>query len=319
MVKKLALPLILAIFVVSITLIPVVGNRGIGADIPFHAPSVCAQGNRITVEGADSTLSYGLQESDELNQQAAGVSPRILVEYADSVFSIDLEPPMLVTNEPPIANAGADQTATAGATTTLDASGSRDTDGSIVSYEWDFGDGTMGSGKTVTHTYPEVGTYTAILSITDNSGAKATDTVTIQVTLENNPPIISNLSADEYEVDSGASVTIRSVVSDPEGDSITYNWTCDDGTIRGTGSIVTWIAPIREGSYSISLEVNDGRGGVQTGIVSIQVLSEPEATPTATSPTSWWRDPQWLVIVVIAGVACLVGIIRLIIRVTRGP
>ncbi len=40
----------------------------------------------------------------------------------------------------------------------------------IVSYEWDFGDGTTGSGITTNHTYNEVGSYTVILTVTDVNG-----------------------------------------------------------------------------------------------------------------------------------------------------
>lgn len=52
----------------------------------------------------------------------------------------------------------------------FDASCSSDPDGSITSYHWDFGDGSTGSGSSVSHTYWSSGTYTARLTVTDNSG-----------------------------------------------------------------------------------------------------------------------------------------------------
>ncbi|MGY0235874.1 trypsin-like serine protease [Longispora urticae] len=54
---------------------------------------------------------------------------------------------------------------------------SRDPDGTIVGYAWDFGDGTTGSGRQVNHGYPaRAGTYTARLTVTDNSGRTGTAT-----------------------------------------------------------------------------------------------------------------------------------------------
>ena len=60
----------------------------------------------------------------------------------------------------------------------FDASGSSDTDGTIIGYTWDFGDGNTGSGMTVTHTYTTQGNYTATLTVTDNDGATDTTTQT---------------------------------------------------------------------------------------------------------------------------------------------
>jgi hypothetical protein len=60
----------------------------------------------------------------------------------------------------------------------FDASGSFDIDGVIVSYFWDFGDGTNGSGKNVTHVYFQPGTYIITLWVIDNSGNINTRTIT---------------------------------------------------------------------------------------------------------------------------------------------
>ena len=54
----------------------------------------------------------------------------------------------------------------------FDASASKDPDGTIASYAWSFGDGGVGTGKTVTHNYKTYGTFTVSLTVTDNQGAK---------------------------------------------------------------------------------------------------------------------------------------------------
>ncbi|HKF58202.1 MAG TPA: glycoside hydrolase family 44 protein [Blastocatellia bacterium] len=64
-------------------------------------------------------------------------------------------------------------------TVMLDGTGSSDPDGSITAYSWDFGDGSAGSGANVSHVYANAGTYTARLTVTDNSGAQASATTTI--------------------------------------------------------------------------------------------------------------------------------------------
>ena len=66
-------------------------------------------------------------------------------------------------------------------TVTFDASGSSDPDGAIVSYAWDFGNGETATGLTANHTFDSAGTFTVTLSVTDDGGATATDTTTIEV------------------------------------------------------------------------------------------------------------------------------------------
>ena len=66
-------------------------------------------------------------------------------------------------------------------------------DRSIVSYAWDFGDGASGSGKTTSHTYARQGTYTVVLTVTDdNAPAKtATATASLTVNIDNHAPVAS--------------------------------------------------------------------------------------------------------------------------------
>ncbi|MFC1712812.1 PKD domain-containing protein [Candidatus Poribacteria bacterium] len=98
-------------------------------------------------------------------------------------------------NVPPIAVAGDDQTVDKDTTVNLDGSASSDSDGAIVSYAWDFGDGNTAEGATVSHVYPDVGRYTVTLTITDDDGDTGTDTLTVNVQ-EPLPPVIREHSPD---------------------------------------------------------------------------------------------------------------------------
>lgn len=64
----------------------------------------------------------------------------------------------------------------------FDGSGSDDSDGTVASYAWDFGDGTTSTpGAVVDHTYASAGTYEAVLTVTDNQGGTDTTTKSVNV------------------------------------------------------------------------------------------------------------------------------------------
>ena len=58
-----------------------------------------------------------------------------------------------------------------------------DKDGAIISYLWDFGDGTTGMGRNTTHIYKKPGEYQVILVVTDNNGNRDNKTIMINVGL----------------------------------------------------------------------------------------------------------------------------------------
>lgn len=79
-------------------------------------------------------------------------------------------------NQPPVA----DFTYTiVGKNVTFNASASYDPDGSIINYTWNFGDGSIGYGEIVEHTYAANGTYTVTLTVTDNEGLTSNTSETI--------------------------------------------------------------------------------------------------------------------------------------------
>ena len=88
--------------------------------------------------------------------------------------SIGPAPPVAVVSAAP-------SSGVAPLTVTFDGSTSHDPDGAVTAWAWSFGDGTFGTGPTITHVYSEPGFYTASLTVTDSDGLTNTTTVTTTV------------------------------------------------------------------------------------------------------------------------------------------
>ena len=131
-------------------------------------------------------------------------------------------------NQAPTANAGPDQTVTEGDLVNLDGSASSDSDGTIVSWEWDFGNGFTGSGETISYTYTQPGSYTVILTVVDNDGQSATDDTTATIIQPNRPPtqpIITGPSTGTKNTEYNFTATS----TDLDGDPLQYEVDWDDG------------------------------------------------------------------------------------------
>ncbi|MEA3355951.1 MAG: PKD domain-containing protein [Candidatus Bipolaricaulota bacterium] len=91
----------------------------------------------------------------------------------------------------------------------FDATSSSDPDGDISSYQWDFGDGEIGSDKSESHTYEAEGIYSVSLTVRDDRGA--TDTLLREINV--------SASSDEATGDTAGNgflnVTLRGVRSEP--------------------------------------------------------------------------------------------------------
>lgn len=68
-----------------------------------------------------------------------------------------------------------------GTSVVLDAAASNDPDGTIVAYNWNFGDFTTGSGALTSHTFNTAGTFPVTLTVTDNSGMSHSTTTDIAI------------------------------------------------------------------------------------------------------------------------------------------
>ena len=90
-----------------------------------------------------------------------------------------VEPPITPENQAPTASF---TSACTNLACTFDGSGSSDADGSIVGYDWVFGDGSTAAGVQVSHTYAAAGTYSVSLTVTDDGGLDGMTAQSVTVT-----------------------------------------------------------------------------------------------------------------------------------------
>ena len=98
---------------------------------------------------------------------------------------------------PPSADAGGPYTGVEQVPVAFSAAGATDPDGSIVKYEWTFGDGATGSGVAPTHAYELAGDYTVGLIVEDDAGNRTRAWSTVTVTVPAGTPV--EIWSDSFE------------------------------------------------------------------------------------------------------------------------
>ncbi len=141
---------------------------------------------------------------------------------------------------------------------TVDGSGSFDNDGEIVSYFWDFGDGTTGNNITETHQYLLTGNYNVTLTILDDDGLSAQSSKLVRVLPANTAPVSSFIASPESGQVSLIVNFDGSNSLDSDGVINTYFWEYGDGT-TGSGIISSHEYDV-VGNYRVTLTVTDIEG-----------------------------------------------------------
>ncbi|MBC3761667.1 PKD domain-containing protein [Quadrisphaera oryzae] len=170
--------------------------------------------------------------------------------------------------------------AATGLSAAFDASASKDADGSVASYAWDFGDGAKGTGATATHAYATAGTYTATLVVTDDKGATGTATRQVVVSApapaNQAPTAAFSVTAADLSASFDASAS-----ADADGTVASYAWDFGDGT-TGTGRTASHTYATA-GTRTATLVVTDDKGATATVShpVSVTAPAPANQAPTA--------------------------------------
>ncbi len=97
----------------------------------------------------------------------------------------------------------------------------------------------------------------------------------------NYSPRIKSLDADRYVLLKEEQVNLYCAAEDPDGDPLTYIWLSDSGTISGSGSMIAWQAPQTGDLYHLVSIADDENGGLDTAMISIEVLDNAKPVITA--------------------------------------
>lgn len=159
----------------------------------------------------------------------------------------------------------------------FDGTGSSDSDGTIASYDWDFGDGNFGSGATANHTYAAYGTYPVGLTVTDNDSATdfVDDSITLTEPVAGTTMEVSSIIVDTLNTGGGnksprATVTIQDDQGNPVGGVIVDGTFTGDGagtgsdTSNGAGSAVLVSSGSKKGRVNFTFCVTNVSGGSLT-------------------------------------------------------
>lgn len=188
---------------------------------------------------------------------------------------------IVAANEPPIANAEPKyQEIYEGEEAWFSANGSYDPDGYIVSYYWDFGDGSYGYGFETSHIYYTSGNYTVLLTVYDNENGTGTDYALVSVLSlgSSNSPPVAVAYPDYQEVMVGEDAWFYGGGSyDPDGYIVSYEWNFGDGNIGyGYNTTHKYTAP---GYYNVTLTVTDNEGATDVDAVMVYVIRVPTQEP----------------------------------------
>jgi PKD repeat protein len=145
---------------------------------------------------------------------------------------------------------------------------SNDPDGSIASRSWNFGDSASSTATNPSHSYAAPGTYSVMLTVTDNEGAA--DSVSKNVTV--NAPGNQDPLADFAFSCSGLSCDFTDESSDPDGSIASHSWNFgDSGSSTATNPSHSYAAAA---TYNVMLTVTDN-DGASDSLTRMVTVAEP--------------------------------------------
>jgi PKD repeat protein len=180
-----------------------------------------------------------------------------------------------IFDDAPIAHIGPSTTVNEGSTVQFDASSSQSLDGDPLTFTWNFGDGTTGTGAQPTHVYTDEGVYTATVSVSDGS---AVSTATETVTVLSLPPTVTYSGPADAVPGQPRTYTFAAADVSPvdQAAGFSYQITWGDGstqTIQGGSSVsVTHVFAVT-GSYGVTAAATDQDGNTGSAGQTIRVVT----------------------------------------------
>lgn len=222
------------------------------ASFAFVAPGPSTVGNVATVQVTPIGGDFANAAVRTVNISLTGISNRTA-------------PTPAFVATPASTAAQIHQPVTFDASTTTD-EGARCND--ACAYTWNFGDGTSGTGRIVTHTYTSARTYAVTLTVTDAAGASAS---TIQSFTVANvaPPTVSITVTPNPPIEDHPATFLATVTAGTGHNIVRYAWTFGDGTTGSVGPSITKTFE-REGTFVVNVTVTDDIG--QTASASLRVI-----------------------------------------------
>ncbi len=188
----------------------------------------------------------------------------------DGATAVSAPVTVTVSNRPPTAAFSWSPESPTDAEGVAFAGTAKDTDGTIASWRWDFGDGTTAAGSAPSHRFPDDGTYTVKLVVTDDDGAPSHECAR-KVAVANAVPLASfEFSPTSPRV--GAPVSFRNLSRDqsPTGSIVHVAWDFGDGiTCPGNAGECGDGAPVSPvhiynspGTYTVTMVAIDEQGAI---------------------------------------------------------
>ena len=189
-------------------------------------------------------------------------------------FIYGVDPAAGPINNPPVASASANPVrGSAPLAVAFSSAGSSDPEGTSLTYNWTFGDGTSSTAANPSHTYNTANTYSAHLTVSDGTNSVNSSNISISVNVagSNYPPIAVS-SATPTSGFAPLSVAFSSAgSSDPDGTTLTYNWTFGDGSSSTSANPSHTYSS--NGLYTAQLRVSDGTNTVAASPITINVAN----------------------------------------------
>ena len=245
-------------------------------DISFTADALDSDGKIVSYywDFGDGTNSEKRNTSHKYTKPAVYKVTLIATDDSGEIGQDYIEI-YILQDQAPIAKINADQTVKKSPLKVNLTATCIDYDGKIVSYDWDFGDGTTSSKQNTTHTYNETGLYNVKLTVTDNEGYSDSDTITIQV-IENHRPNATIVYDCRQSMRAPLKVDFSCNASDIDGEIVSYEWEIERD-LPYPLSLLSMFSPVEtsteknfthifwaNGRYYAKLTVTDDNGATYT-------------------------------------------------------